>query len=318
MGDLSKFQKNNKAFKYTENPDTTVNSHGHEIISICEDNNLVPVNHLCTGDVKCEGSLTYRQKDKRISQIDCALCHRKYIGFVSDFQILDHINFPSNYAPISVTIECDSVAPQLLLEHAQLLNTVPKYKPNWCTRQIRMWQLIIQKFQTALPDPVTLMPANEQEAEFLVENITETLYSACEAAIEKKITLNFTNPLNAHHRWQNLQNLGDTRKIWQAIDWSGRYSKSGEQSTVPSNEEFAEYFQQLLNLVGIEEVVCPEIQAYVPLLDDPISEAGVFDEIKRMSAEKAPGTDGIPLGTFRYLPDQWIWLLTFLLNMIFL
>ncbi len=72
--------------------------------------------------------------------------------------------------------------------------------PNWYTKLIRMWQLNIQKFQAALPDPVTLMPANEQEADFLVENVTKILYSACEAAIEKKVTLNFTNPLNAHHR----------------------------------------------------------------------------------------------------------------------
>ncbi len=81
---------------------------------------------------------------------------------------------------------------------------------------------------------------------------------------------------------------------------------------------FAEQFQQLLNPVGVDEVVYPETQTYVPVLDDPISEAEVFDEITRMSQDKAPGTDGIPVGTFRYLPDQWIWLLTFLLNMIFL
>ncbi len=139
------------------------------------------------------------------------------------------------------------------------------------------------------------MPANEQEAEFLVENVTETLYSACEAAIEKKVTLNFTNPLNAHHRWQNLLNLRDARKIWQALDWSGRYSKCREQSTIPSNEKFAEHFQQLLNPVGVEEVVCPETQTYVLVLDGPKSEAEVFDKIKRKSPNKAPGTDGIPV-----------------------
>ncbi len=244
------------------------------------------MNHLCTGDVKCEGNFTYYQKDRWISQIDWALCHRKYIGSVSDFQILNHINFPSNHAPISLTIECDSVAPELLLKCAQLLNTVPKYKPNWCTKPIRMWQLNIQKFQAALPDPVTLMPANEQEAEFLVENVTETLYSACEAGIEKKVALNFTNPLNAHHRWQNLLNRGDASKIWQAIDWSGRYSTSGEQSTVTSNEEFAEHFQQLLNAVGVEEVVCPETQTYVPVLDDPISEAEVLIKSKECHQTK--------------------------------
>ncbi len=90
--------------------------------------------------------------------------------------------------------------------------------------------------------------------------------------------------------------LGDARKIWQAIDWSGRNSKYGEQSTVPSNDKFAQHFQQLLNPVGVEEVVCPETHTYVPVLDDPISEAEVFDEIKRMSQDKAPGTYGIPFG----------------------
>ncbi len=59
-------------------------------------------------------------------------------------------------------------------------------------------------------------------------------------------------------------------------------------------------------------------QTYIPVQDDPISTGEVFGEIKRMSLDKAPGTDGIPTGTFRYLPDQWIWLITFLLNMIFL
>ncbi len=37
MGDLRKFQKNDKAFIYTENPNTTANTHGHEIISISEE-----------------------------------------------------------------------------------------------------------------------------------------------------------------------------------------------------------------------------------------------------------------------------------------
>jgi hypothetical protein len=64
--------------------------------------------------------------------------------------------------------------------------------------------------------------------------------------------------------------------------------------------------------------VCPETQLYVLVLDDLISEAEVFYETKRMSPDKTPGTDGIPAGILRYLPDQWIWLLTFLLNIIFL
>ncbi len=117
-------------------------------------------------------------------------------------------------------------------------------------------------FQEALPDPLTLIPSNKQEAGTLVENMTETLYSACESAKEKQRTVNFTNPLNVHHRLQNILNLADSRKIWQAIDWNCRYSKCDDLSTTPSDEEFAEHFQQLLNPTNAEEVICPETDLY--------------------------------------------------------
>ena len=73
-----------------------------------------------------------------------------------------------------------------------------------------------------------------------------------------------------------------------------------------------------MNPSNSEDVICPETDVSVPVLDDPISEAEVTVEIKRMASDKAPGTDGIPAGVFKHLSGQWIWLLTVLMNVIFI
>ncbi len=73
LPDMSCFSKASINVNYTANPDTIENAHGKEILSICKDFLLVPVNHMCYKDVTCDGGLTYRQKDQWVSQIDWAL-----------------------------------------------------------------------------------------------------------------------------------------------------------------------------------------------------------------------------------------------------
>ena len=43
-----------------------------------------------------------------------------------------------------------------------------------------------------------------------------------------------------------------------------------------------------------------------PLLDDPIQEIEVDQQISRLNAGKAAGPDGVPPGVFKLLPAIWI------------
>ncbi len=319
LADLSRFQNQKLGISYSENPDQTTNSHGREILSICNDFNLVPVNHMCIGGIQCEGGFTYRQKQNWISQIDWCICSQMCVQNIDSFCILNQVEFPSNHAPISVLLSHDQVAPEIILERAKLLNEIPQAKGSKHTcKPYRMWQLNMQKFQESLPDPETLVPTCDDEAVMLCETITNTLYQACELAVERQRSVNLKDPRNANERWKNLLSIGDPRKVWQAIDWKGRFNKAESRNDTPSDDEFAEHFRQLLNPLDVQDLVCPETVTYVPVLDDPISEAEVFDEISSMSPDKAPGTDGIPAGILKHISDQWIWLITFLLNMVFI
>ncbi len=79
MPDMSCFSKASIKVNYTANPENIENAHGKEILSICKDFLLVPVNHMCYKDVTCDGGLTYIQKDEWVSQIDWALISENLI-----------------------------------------------------------------------------------------------------------------------------------------------------------------------------------------------------------------------------------------------
>ena len=90
------------------------------------------------------------------------------------------------------------------------------------------------------------------------------------------------------------------------LEW--KICKQEGTQRFPSDAEFAQYFRELLNPMDIEKDNCLETKMYCPVLDDPISEIEVHNEIRRLTAEKVPGPDGIPPGILKVLSDSWIWL----------
>ena len=61
IGPLDRFNRLHENIMYTVNPDPVTNANGRDVISLCTNNDLVPVNHLHTDTIKCDGGLTYRQ-----------------------------------------------------------------------------------------------------------------------------------------------------------------------------------------------------------------------------------------------------------------
>ena len=85
---------------------------------------------------------------------------------------------------------------------------------------------------------------------------------------------------------------------------------------MPSNKDFSDHFEKLLN--PVENTVRIAVsQVYIPVLDDPINPREVLDEIRKINPTKAPGNDGIPPGIVKWLPDEWILLLTDIVNSVF-
>ena len=62
LGNLNKFRNRFMNMDYSPNPDEIVNANGRELLSLCDTNCLIPVNHLQLNQTICDGGLTFRKK----------------------------------------------------------------------------------------------------------------------------------------------------------------------------------------------------------------------------------------------------------------
>ena len=119
-------------------------------------------------------------------------------------------------------------------------------------------------------------------------------------------------------RWQYILNSNDDKLLWKAVDWNGGINQKTLQC--PSDNDFKENLECLLNPEGVPELIVSDFQTdvYIPVLDDPIDPNEVSYVIdKQLNANKSPGIDGLSTGVFKCLPLQWILTLTVILNNVF-
>ena len=94
---------NNNRWYY--NPvDLGENENGKKLFSICKDNRLMVANNLVTEDVTLTSSLTYRIRNKWVSELDLCIMSEELIPAVSKLSVNQDTSLPSNHAPVSVNI----------------------------------------------------------------------------------------------------------------------------------------------------------------------------------------------------------------------
>jgi hypothetical protein len=78
------------------------------------------------------------------------------------------------------------------------------------------------------------------------------------------------------------------------------------------------YFSDLLNSnTEVTDINVPSSGVYMPILDSDIEPGEIITELRNMKSRKAPGVDGIPPGVLKHLPDEWILLMTWIMNLVF-
>ena len=162
-------------------------------------------------------------------------------------------------------------------------------------------------------------------AEQLIDVVSESVYNAAVAAQAptpntsmRSIT---TNVNNAHTRWEKVLSSKDSRQLWQSINWKGTFDTPLDCLETPSDDDFCEYFQNLLNPSEQSPdppvLQVPDSGTYMPILDDPIDPNEIDVSIKQLKSNKAAGADGMPPGVLKLFNDEWILMVTFLFNMVF-
>jgi hypothetical protein len=180
-----------------------------------------------------------------------------------------------------------------------------------------MKNIDINTFQEMLAEPLKMQNQDVDEA---WATIAEQLYGTCEKSVKtEKRKSGATRIKNANERWSRLVYGKDDKGLWRAINWDGSFNNQSKTKITPSDAEFKEHFNQLLNPSGERGTL--KIPAnhtlYIPVLDDPITPQEVARQVKSLKTNKSAGPDGIPPGIFKFMSDEWIFHITTIMNLVF-
>ena len=144
------------------------------------------------------------------------------------------------------------------------------------------------------------------------------LYEACvKSRLPKQRQTKFheDSPLS-YNRCQRVLLCKDTKALWNSVNWKGFFDKPADLSMKHSDEEFCQHFSELLNSSATEYnyIIAPSSNVYIPLLDNEILPGEVVDQIETLKPQKSAGIDGIAPGVLKLLPDDWIVLITLIMN----
>ena len=216
-------------YSYRQNPDTTINQHGNEMLRLVK-SGCIPLNLLNINGTNFDGGLTFRRGDAA-SQNDWFMCNElvlsstRMVRFHRDVEMSDHI-------PISPEFEFD-----LNVSWNQIKRSITDIlcETNNHSRKpvIRMNGIVKDTFCRLLNQQVL---DNAIEAKDTEETLCKLKGAFYDCAKRSKVSQNSqqserstqltasndtriaTNNRNEHTVWASLMSTRDPRLIWEKIE----------------------------------------------------------------------------------------------------
>ena len=308
---------NDLSYPTIPDPIQTANTNTNIIYSMCCEEKLAIVNNAKIKNKHFNSKLTYKQGRIWTSELDLCIMSPNLLNSITNFNIIQDFSLPSDHAPLSITLK-QCLCLDTLLEHATYLGDhavfYSRNKRNVCKKPIKYSQVDPPCFLNKLS--LYELPSIDIEIESVVKNMSETLY---DCAADSRVSVQPPQTDLSISRWDRLLDGNSDKQVWAAINWRGLVNDNNPLESIgPSDEQFKEFFDQALNsdeLTSLDQITS---NTYVPVLDDPINEYEVREQIANLKIDKAAGTDGIPPGVIKILPPTWIMFITVLLNKLFL
>ena len=308
---------NELSYPTIPDPIQTANTNANIIYSMCCEEKLAIVNNAKIKNKHFNSKLTYKQGRIWTSELDLCIMSPNLLDSITNFNIIQDFSLPSDHAPLSITLK-QCLCLDTLLEHATYLGDhavfYSRNKRNVCKKPIKYSQVDPPCFLNKLS--LYELPSIDIEIESVVKNMSETLY---DCAADSRVSVQPPQTDLSISRWDRLLDGNSDKQVWAAINWRGLVNDNNPLESIgPSDEQFKEFFDQALNsdeLTSLDQITS---NTYVPVLDDPINEYEVREQIANLKIDKAAGTDGIPPGVIKILPPTWIMFITVLLNKLFL
>lgn len=304
--------------KYEKSNDnaTHPNSNALNLIQSCNDTSLVVLNNSKTKEKHFQGSCTFRQKDRWISELDICLLTEKTLPYVNELHFNTSTSLPSNHAPMTVSIASKLFVPSAaqILRQVEALIADNQYRVQIqkCNKAISFKEINVPSMLTDLNTKGTPLLEDKETSSLELERL---LY---ESLTENKLEPEQNRFPMDKPRWESIIETKDSKTLWSAIGWRGEMTHTTKNS--PDTEAFKAHFEELLNPADVEPISPDNYNSnvYIPCLDDPITPAEVQHVVnKQLKPGKACGPDGIPGDIYKTLPAIWLIWLTQLMNVVF-
>ena len=343
---VSQLVENDPRFSYI--PVDTVPAllpHGKKSIALCKDCDMLVVNNLRCGDKVFPGGLSFRKRNKWISELDICMISRNDTHRIGSFVVDQRLDFPSDHAPISFSFDCVipppsvgelclraddlgvhvAMPPDPLLPHLACNAVIPHGPPSTIPccdtkKPIRHHMVDEATFIGNLDVNIcdTVLACDSMES--AVKSVSDSMYEA--ARNSKSIPPQHGKAPHAGPPDQRLKRIlesNDDKALWRAINWKGEVTNAGDDAH-PTDKAFQEHLELVLNPPDAAPLDPSEFgtPVQIPLLDDPIDPSEIDDVLRnQLKPDKSPGLDGLGPGLFKLLPAQWIIALSFILNVVF-
>ena len=300
-----------------------MNDNAEFVSTLCLDHKLVVLNNLKTSSKHFHGGLTYRKRDTWVSELDTCLVTSRLIDYVRNFEVVKTVNFPSDHAPISISLDVpgthlDSILDraEMLADHAVLHGSAAR--TCLTKNSIKYSRIDKEKFVDNLS--ILCVPALSDDVDIVASRISDSLYTCAESS---KVIVSPTEARSCGGarlgRWERILEDADDVRVWKAISWKGDLEAYESDSVDrPSDDDFKVHFERVLNPDPAPPAPLVTAGVSIPVLDDPILPVEVDNQIKKMKVDKACGPDGVSPGLLTILPPVWLLALTTMFNTVFM
>ena len=202
-------------------------------------NSLVIANHISHKGRSLGGNLSYRKRERWVSEIDLCLIKYQCLDVIKKLEVNQCIK-GSDHAPLSVELDISHhfVAESLLLERASNLGQTYYRPPNThLFKKSNSYRSVdVQRFSTVMeahPPP------------HLIGNLSDVLSAGCDIIhmvsneCEKQNTEHDNEWDMSNPRWKRLLDTNDSKVIWKAINWKREVSNC--DNVQPSDAEFVSF-----------------------------------------------------------------------------
>ena len=305
---------------YVNKPDNGENVYGNRLISICQSSNVAIENNSAYKGRITESPMTYRQGSIWTSELDLVIITPSLMSNIENLQVDTDVK-GSDHAPITISLNMKDIRTYTvsdLLERSQCLGmvahdhehiSIPKSLNHHQICTATLSNLLAEITPPVIPfECIDVTATIKKSEEYIMQTAIKCKKPRKQQVVRDDVSF-----------WERLLLLNESKSVWQAIDWKGKYN-SQQPSSIPSDQAFKQHFESPLNgncHAEINDAIkTSQNSPYIPLLDDPFEAVELEDAIKKLKPNK--GYIGIAPGLRKNIPANWLIFFLGIFNLLFL